>query len=217
MFPVNDMNPYEQKLLDDFLTRLRSAGGVVKDPQAEAFISERLAGHPDAAYLLVQRALLLEQALASAQAQIGQLQQAAAGSGSSSFLGQTGWSGNQQVVPPSPPVAPAERPSWRERLFGGSPAPVQQAAPSGAGSFLGTAATTAAGVAGGMFLFQGLEHLLGGHQGGGLFGNANNVPQETIVENVVTNNYYDTDSSLQDDDSAGFADDGGAFDSDTWV
>jgi hypothetical protein len=30
------------------------------------------------------------------------------------------------------------------------------------GSFLGQAAATAAGVAGGAFLFQGLEHLLGG-------------------------------------------------------
>ncbi|HHW4681268.1 MAG TPA: DUF2076 domain-containing protein [Xylella taiwanensis] len=216
------MNPYEQKLLDDFLTRLRSAGGVVKDPQAEALICDRLAGHPDAAYLLVQRALLLEQALASAQTQITQLQQAAAGHeagpGSSSFLGQTGW-GAQQAAPPLPPPVspPPAHPSWRERLFGSSPAPVQQAAPSGAGSFLGTAASTAAGVAGGMFLFQGLEHLFGGHQGGGLFDNANNAPQETIVENVVTNNYYGTDPSLQDDGSVGFADDGGDFDNDTWV
>lgn len=101
------MTPYEQKLLDDFLTRLRGAGESVKDPQAEALICERLAGHPDAAYLLVQRALLLEQALASAQTQIAKLQQAAAGhdagAGSGSFLGQAAW-GTQQTVPPT--VAP---------------------------------------------------------------------------------------------------------------
>ncbi|ALR04982.1 DUF2076 domain-containing protein [Xylella fastidiosa] len=220
------MTPYEQKLLDDFLTRLRGAGESVKDPQAEALICERLAGHPDAAYLLVQRALLLEQALASAQTQIAKLQQAAAGhdagAGSGSFLGQAAW-GTQQTAPPpvAPPPPPAAPPSWRERLFGSTPAPVQQAAPSAASSFLGTAASTAAGVAGGMFLFQGLEHMFGGHQGqsGGLFGNADNTPQQTIVENVVTNNYYDTGTGTSISDAGGFADDTDLFDNDndTWV
>ncbi|MCS3358822.1 DUF2076 family protein [Xanthomonas translucens pv. translucens] len=176
------MTPQEQQLLEDFLARVRSAGGVAIDPQADALIRERLAGQPDAAYLLVQRALLLEHALESAKAQIAQLQQAA--------------------------------PGWRERLFGGGAGVPEQApvaAPAARGpSFLGTAATTAAGVAGGMFLFEGVESLLGGHHGGFLGGGSS---QPTVVENV-TNNYYD-EAPLQD---AGqdFADDS-SVDGDNWT
>ncbi|OAX66987.1 hypothetical protein A6R71_17165 [Xanthomonas translucens pv. arrhenatheri] len=85
------------------------------------------------------------------------------------------------------------------------------AAPAARGpSFLGTAATTAAGVAGGMFLFEGVESLLGGHHGGFLGGGSS---QPTVVENV-TNNYYD-EAPLQD---AGqdFADDS-SMDGDNWT
>ncbi|WP_369977181.1 DUF2076 family protein [Xanthomonas bundabergensis] len=206
------MTPQEQQLLEDFLARVRSAGGAAKDPQADALIRERLAGQPDAAYLLVQRALLLEHALESAKAQIAQLQQAAPPpSPAASFLGQ-GFNAGPPPLPPAP--APQAAPGWRERLFGGGasePAPAPVAAPAARGpSFLGTAATTAAGVAGGMFLFEGVESLLGGHHGG-LFGGGS--PQPTVVENV-TNNYYD-DAPLQDADQD-FADDSGV-DNDNWA
>ncbi|MET0331363.1 MAG: DUF2076 family protein, partial [Dyella sp.] len=67
-------------------------------------------------------------------------------------------------------------------------------------SFLASAATTAAGVAGGMFLFNGIENLLGGHQGGGLFGGGQ---QETVVENITNNNTF------LDDGNAGLAQDQG--------
>lgn len=214
--PGNGMTPQEQQLLDDFLARLRAGGGVAKDPQADALIRDRLAGQPDATYLLVQRALLLEQALEQARAQIAHLQQAGAAPAATSFLGQ-GWGASP---PPLPPAAPAAAPGWRERLFGGAtPEPASQAAPAARGpGFLGTAASTAAGVAGGMFLFQGLENLFGGHHGGGGF-LGGNAGQDVVVENVTTNNYYDDarpadagGDGLADD--AGFADDSGFDDSD---
>ncbi len=58
----------------------------------------------------------------------------------------------------------------------------------GFGSALGSIATTAAGVAGGAFLFQGIEHLLGRRQRPGNSGNGflGGQPSET-----VTNNYFD--------------------------
>jgi uncharacterized protein len=54
------------------------------------------------------------------------------------------------------------------------------------GSFLGQAAATAAGVAGGEFLFQGLEDLFGGHHGSS-FGP---TPVGAPPEEVTVNNYY---------------------------
>ncbi|HEX7636027.1 MAG TPA: DUF2076 family protein, partial [Noviherbaspirillum sp.] len=68
------MTPQETQVLDNFLTQLVQARVGAKDPQAEAMIATALAKQPDAAYLLVQRALLLDQALASAKAQISSLQ-----------------------------------------------------------------------------------------------------------------------------------------------
>jgi len=210
------MTPQEQQLLEDFLQRLVSAGGVAKDPQADALIRQRLAGQPDALYLLVQRSLLQQQALENAKAQIAQLQsQQGSPQGGGSFLG-----GQPPVwgatPPPYPPQAPAAAPSWRERLFGGVPAQPPAAAPS----FLSQAATTAAGVAGGMFLFEGIESLIGGHHGGGFLGGG----QPTVIENITeNNNYYDdnNDRSLDHDgrdfastDDFNDSSDGGFDDSD---
>lgn len=45
--------------------------------------------------------------------------------------------------------------------------PPMQAAPSGGGSFLGTAAAAAAGMIGGSLLMSGIRSAMGGHQGGG--------------------------------------------------
>lgn len=68
------------------------------------------------------------------------------------------------------------------------------------GSFLGTAAATAAGVAGGAFLFQGIESLLGHHgSGGGFFDTASATPEH--VENVTINEYYDTGDDEPNPDS----------------
>lgn len=188
------MNPQEQQLLEDFLQRLASAGSVAKDPQADALIRQRLAGQPDALYLLVQRSLLQQQALDAAKAQIAQLQAQVQGqSSNASFLGgqPSAWGAATPSYPPQPPVQPAAAPGWRERLFGAAPAPAPQAA---APSFLAQAATTAAGVAGGMFLFDGIESLLGGHHGGGGF-LGGGAGQSTVIENVTeTNNFYDDNS-----------------------
>jgi len=57
------MNVQEREVLENFLNQLTQVRGVRKDSEADAIIARAIAQQPDAAYLLVQRALLLEQAL----------------------------------------------------------------------------------------------------------------------------------------------------------
>jgi hypothetical protein len=93
------------------------------------------------------------------------------------------------------------------------------------GSFLGQAATTAAGVAAGAFLFQGIESLMGHHGYGSPYQDM--AYQDAMrPENVTINEYYDghqpedahfnQDDSVNasyDDDAIGFSDDdAGGFD-----
>src|SRR5471030_1687198 len=68
------MSPQETQTLQQFLTQLVQVRGIVRDPQADAMIVGAVARQPDATYLLVQRALLMEQALNRANEQIAALQ-----------------------------------------------------------------------------------------------------------------------------------------------
>ena len=68
------MSPQEVQILQNFLDQLVQVRGVTQDPQAAALIGAATARQPDAAYLLVQRALLMEQALNAANSQIAALQ-----------------------------------------------------------------------------------------------------------------------------------------------
>jgi hypothetical protein len=141
------MTPDERDLLQRFLQDLVQTRGVAKDPEAAAMIDEALRTSSDAGYVLVQHAILSDQALHAAQDQIAALQQQA-GTGvpaaqPTSFL----------------PSAPAQ---W-------SPPPATQYVGSGPfsgggglGSFLRNAGTMAAGVAGGDLLFEGISSLFGG-------------------------------------------------------
>lgn len=155
------MSPQETLLLKNFLKQLTEVQNFSPDPEAAALIAAAFGAQPHAPYLTVQRTLLLEQALNAAQQRNAQLQaelqaQKAAGSAnvSNRFLdpSNTAW-GNSVTGTP---------------LYQAAPAPL--AAPTAAapgsflsgngGSLLGTVAATAAGVAAGAFLFQGLENLL---------------------------------------------------------
>ncbi|MGZ5232512.1 MAG: DUF2076 family protein, partial [Burkholderiales bacterium] len=64
------MTIQERELLERFLQQMTAARAGQKDPEAEALIKEAVARQPDAPYLLVQRALQLEQALQATQAQV---------------------------------------------------------------------------------------------------------------------------------------------------
>ncbi len=184
------MTPQESQLLQGFLTQLVEAGGLPKDRDADELIQRAARAQPDALYLLVQRALIQQQALEAAQRRIDVLESGAAAKRSqaaSSFLSNDGWgrsaaSGSasrpaQQGSLASEAAAFAARsgqaPAGLRGPGGGvnGAAPGQLAAAPGAGSrggsFLGQAAAMAAGVAGGAFLFHGIGSLLGQNADGG--------------------------------------------------
>lgn len=191
------MTPDERTLLTQFLTDLAGARGVAKDAEADGLIRQSLATNPDAGYVLVQHAIVADQSLHVAQARIAELEaqvRAAApqqAQPQSSFLPSSGgpWGQRQPAYNPVPqdyePMPPQERPG----LF---------SANSGLGSFLRNAGTTAAGVAGGEMLFNGLSDLFGGHRGGGMFGGGQGFGGQP--EEVIVNNYNDDDDRDFDDD-----------------
>jgi hypothetical protein len=200
------MTPQETQSLQDFLSQLTQVRGVGKDAQAEQLIGAALAQQPDAAYLLVQRAMLQDQALGAARSQIAQLQtqlqearQSAPAGNGGGFLDPANAWGNSAAANPDGArrLAPAAG-----YATGGTPqASALQAAPQaaaspgffggGGGSFLGSMAATAAGVAGGAFLFQGIGNLMGHHGGGrGLMDQQGNAAP---ADNSTVNNYYGTE------------------------
>src|SRR5215210_9022696 len=81
------MTPQEKPFLARFIADMAAARAGQKDPEAEALIRDAVSRHPDAAYLLVQRALQLDQALQMREAEVQKLQdalaQAKGGSGGS--------------------------------------------------------------------------------------------------------------------------------------
>ena len=180
------MNPQEYEALRGLLSQLVEIHGVNKDPEADLLIREAVARQPEATYLLVQRTLLLRAALDEARRRIAALSMQRQGSTSDPLWGFT-----------SPPeaIAAAEAPTPPRVNFGlplasrSSAAATASSAPESSGaavpSFLGQAAATAAGVAGGAFLFQGVEDLLG-HRGGELSAHDTALP----AEDLTINNYY---------------------------
>src|ERR1700760_214368 len=89
------MTPDERTLLQNFLGDLAASRASQKDGEAERMIIDALRSSPDAAYLLVQHALLSDQALHAAQDQIARLQEQmrnmpAPAQQPSSFLGGPG-------------------------------------------------------------------------------------------------------------------------------
>lgn len=186
------MNHEEQTLIDGLFGRLRQAEseGAPRDAQAQARIAEHLQQQPSAPYYMAQAILVQEAALKRLDEQNRQLQAdlnqaraqvAATAPSSGGFLSSIFGGGARQPEPqPQRAAQPAPAPAtsgggWREPASGfGGPgvAPQQQgfnaapqAAPArgGASSFLGGALQTAAGVAGGVMLAQGISSLFGHH------------------------------------------------------
>ena len=243
------MNVQERALLAGFLQQLAQAQAGPKDAEASALIGDTLTRQPDAVYLLVQRALILDGALNNAQARVAELQaqieqqkaQAASASSapSANFLDANAW-GRSASAPASASMVQTPGTRTQASAFSGGPqaanlAPTQagnfgaaQVAAPAAGfqapSFLTSMATTAAGVAAGAFLFQGVNHMFGSHGDNSLLGSAARQPPAAAADNTVINNYYGEPAAAEpppsgdgsDDTStadASDAGDGGSFDS----
>lgn len=196
------MNLPEREQLSVFLSQLVAARIAERDAEAESMIREALGKQPDAAYLLVQKTLLLDRALRDAQSRIEQLHGAMENMRSAqqvrdSFIDGNSW-GNTGTRPLPPASLPLSQPP------GPAPSGVQNAAASG---WLGNIAATAAGVAAGAFIFQGIEHLIGHHESSG--------PSVAAKDTTTGNNFFesgndrgniypldDLDSELNNSDSS---------------
>ncbi|WP_045226909.1 DUF2076 domain-containing protein [Methyloterricola oryzae] len=212
------MPPQEQEILNRFLTQLASVPVSNFDADAERLINESVAKQPHAAYLLVQRALLLEQALNRSQAELARLQADRAGS-RDGFLSENPWAARPDSAPSQNAVPGTANYQVPRAAPGNSWAPAPS---SGTSSFLGNIATTAAGVVAGSFLFQGIENLLGHHQNGGGWLSSSNGLGNPVAEETVINNYYGDSSPsefAQNDDDSFLANDDFSYDSDesSWV
>src|SRR5437868_14640298 len=87
------MTPQERDLITTLLSRLKSAAGQPKDPEADALIRQAMAERPDMPYYLVQTVLIQDLSLHQAQARIAELEQQLADANASqsqptSFLGR---------------------------------------------------------------------------------------------------------------------------------
>jgi hypothetical protein len=175
------MSPQDTQMLQNFLAQLVQARGIQKDDEADAMIQRAVAQQPDAAYLLVQRSLLLEQAVNSAKDQIAQLenQVRSAQQGDRRFLDANAWGNSGGARPANAPMQ-QERREYQQPQYQPQMQPQYQqpgmmggmfgSRPGGGflgGGMLGSIAATAAGVAAGSFLFQGIENMFGHHNQGG--------------------------------------------------
>lgn len=201
-----------------------------RDALAEARIKEHLTRQPAAGYFMTQAILVQEAAIKSldeqnkqltqqvqqlqAELQSAKAQSAAPASSGGGFLSSI--FGGSSPRPAPTQSAPASTGGWREpapqqnfvapapqQNFGAPPPGYgqQQAAPAAGSSFLGGALKTAAGVAGGVMLAQGISSLF--HQ--------NQQPQE-IVEVIKEepaqvadqgNNGWGDDQRMANNDSFG--------------
>ena len=244
------MTPEERNLIEGLYQRLRQADTNVKDPEAEQLIRAKTNELPAATYLLVQAVLVQEHALANAQARIADLEnrlrnaqdQPAQGGGSflsgvSRFFGAKPQPQSQSAPPPLPQQVPAAQqpaPPPITVVPQSTPYPsTVNLGPSSGGSFLQSAMATAAGVAGGQLLFQGIEGLIGhnaGPFGPALESRGGFYPGGMGGNTEIVNNYYDSgppagsehhvqsddlpqggnepfqDADLTQDDSSDFAD-----------
>jgi hypothetical protein len=162
------MQQQERELIAGLFDRLQPFEAQARDPEAEALIKERVARQAASPYLLVQTVLVQEQALKAAQERIAELEARAGQAQSqatSSFLGSAPKIGPWGSAPAEPPraAAPASVPSTRSPLQAAlSPQPMMG---GGGGGFLRTALATAAGVAGGALLFEGIRSMMGSSPG----------------------------------------------------
>jgi hypothetical protein len=139
------MDSSERAMIDDLFDRLREASAQAppRDAEAERLISERMAGQPDAAYVMAQTILVQEQALKEARARIDDLERGSAPAADGGFL--SGFLGG---------MAPT-----RSRANRAATASPFRGAPRG--GFLAGAAQTALGVTGGLLLGGAIASMFG--------------------------------------------------------
>lgn len=192
------------------------------DPEADRLIADLFSRYPEARYRITQSAFAQEAALIDATNRIQQLEwevenarrqgqaQAAQAGGGGLFGGMFGGRSNTPMPPAMPPRPQPQYPP------GYNPQAMAQQSRGGMG-FLGTAASAAAGVAGGMLLGNMLMGALGGGaaQAAGAAG-ADATPTSGADaggwggdEKAPADSAWGQDAAAEPQDAYGAADDGG--------
>ena len=171
------MTPQERQLIDELFDRLARLERQPRDPEAERAIAEGLARAPHALYPLVQTVLVQDEALKIAEERIREL-----GGEIEEPQQERGFLDNvrEALLGPDPnrrgsvPSVGGRGSVWNTpQQYQQYQQPMAQDYGRGGGSFLGTAAATAAGVIGGSLLFNSLGSMFGGdkaHAGTQRFG-----------------------------------------------
>ena len=179
------MTPEERNLVTDLFDRLARLEESPRDREAERLIQDGLRQAPNATYALVQTTLIQDEALKRADGRIRELE-AQLGTGAEpprqgGFLESMRESVFGRREAPRAGSVPTVRPGGEGAPMGAPPAyrteaqPMAQVPmmgqapmmgqPSSGGSFLGTAAATAAGVIGGSLMMDSIRSMMG-HRGG---------------------------------------------------
>jgi hypothetical protein len=150
------MQAEESDLITGLFDRLRPFDGQPRDPEAERLIANLVSRQPSTAYLLTQTVLVQEQALKAAQERIAELEAKSGAAPASGFLSSAPKIGPWGAAPGAAPAAPPPTRSPLQAAVAPQPA---------GGGFLRSALATAAGVAGGALLFEGIRGMLGNNPG----------------------------------------------------
>ena len=230
------MTPQERQLVDELFDRLAQLENAPRDPDAELAIIDGLRRSPNAPYALVQTVLVQDEALKRANARIQELEsggqqpeepprgfldnmrgalfgreeprQGSVPNARTGGLGSSGAWGTGPSTPPPPPPgygAPPPPPGYGAPPQGYGPGPSQVGS---GGSFLGTAAASAAGVIGGAMLLNGIRSMFGGSHGGGSAaynpGPSLGSPWGGSASSGNSDNIGSTRSAAFDSDSRGY-------------
>jgi hypothetical protein len=200
------MTPQEQQLIDGLIGRIQATPATGKDQDADRYLHQHLDTVPDALYVLAQTVLVqqyglnnAQQQMQAAQQQIADLQQQLDQASSQmhpqqkqgSFLSHLFGADDTPPRPPQPAYQPVST-GYSQPPYGAPAyAPPAVAQPTGygygsGGGFLRGALQTAAGVAAGEMMFQGMEDLFHG------FGNEHRGYEAGYDRpgEVINKNYY---------------------------
>jgi hypothetical protein len=193
------MTPQEHELVDELFNRLARLENSPRDPDAERAIADGVRQAPHAVYALVQTALVMDEALKRANARIeeleaqfgGQEQQQSGGfldSMRDAVLGRRDTRGSVPSVRAQAQSSSASPPPYPSQAGYPPQMPPYPAGPGmgpafgSGGSFLGTAASTAAGVIGGGLLLNSIRSMFGDHAGSAHAGGIGTIGRSDLAQ-----------------------------------
>ena len=204
------MDQYEKNMILKLAEKIQSSTVENKDAEVDQLIQEKISSHKDAPYLMTQALILQQQALVNLQKRVKQLEQDLHAAGNR----KKGLFGNLFGSRPSA-ASSGNRHGWQDNRtdanhmssrgafdrggYGSAQSEYRnEHGRRGHGSFLGSALSTAAGVAGGMALFSGLEHLLGGNSASAAESSHSELPADGSSAFSEGNNDISQQESLLD-------------------